>query len=1062
MDCGDSTATEKDNCLASIRKYYSFDSIAPVLFATNTNDIRPYLKVSIQDLDVMGLLDSGACISILGNNSHTHFDHLGFTFIKERLTSCSVANGLKLESIGSIHLPVTFNNQTHVIRFYVIPSVVSDVILGCDFWKRFGLAPEIFEGINYRNAPRNFFACNLVENSEQIHLVTPFDSLSTEQRELASSVVDKFSDISTEKAGLGRTTLIEHVIDTGDAAPIKARQYPLSPDKKEALYNELDRMLSLDVVSPSESPWNNPVLLVPKQNNEWRFCLDSRKLNAVTKCDSYAIPYIPQILDSLKEARFLSSIDLSSSFWQVPLHVDSQEKTTFTVPGRGSFKFKVMPFGLCGAPARQQRLMDMLINENFCSDIEHGKVFCYIDDIVICSDDFNTHLVLLNRVLEKLKMANLTINMEKCKFFRRSLKYLGYVVDEHGLRTDPEKVASILEFRTPTSAHDVKVFLGICSWYRRFIRNFSTIAAPLNRLTSKGKKAPAFRWSEEAEDSFNKLKDALVSAPILAVPDFGKPFVVHCDASAYGLGGMLSQDIDGREHPIAYVSRSLNKAEQNYSATEREALAVIFAVEKFQAYLGSKKFKVVTDHSSLKWFLKLENPSGRLARWGCRLSQYNFEVEHRRGTDNVVPDALSRLLPVSAINNVNTSQTVADDWYDRLFKLCQDNPTNVPNYQIKDGKMYRYSKGKYSLTSEFDWKEVVRKDRRESLIREYHSVPTAAHLGIFKTHRRLCLRYFWPGMFADVQNFIKACDTCAAYKHSTRQTPGLMGKPKVCDRPFQVVSVDLVGPLPRSTSGYTFLMVVTCCFSKYTLLFPLRRATSANVAKNFENHVILAHGVPETVIVDNGTQFTGSEFKEVLVRYNIPKHHYTPRYTPQVNLVERYNKTVMTAVASFVEENHRSWDRHLSKIQFAINSAVNESTGFSPFFLVHAREPVINGTFYRDTEAEYSVSIPRDDYAGEFGCLREIYENVRVHMLNAHAKNATHYNLRRRDAKFSVGDVVWKANYTQSDAQNFKMAKLAPKFIKCKVTRVVSPLVYELEAMDGRPLGSWHIKDIKA
>lgn len=1010
---------------------------------------------------MIGLLDSGASISILGNGSHKHFEKLGFHLTGNEQVTCTVANGIKERTIGIMYLPVTFNNQTHVIKFFVIPAVVSDMILGCDFWKSFKLAPEIFDSIDYRNTPDSLFTYEIQDKGKPLHSLTPFDSLSPEQRELASATVARFEDISTEKAGLGRTSLIEHVIDTGDAAPIKAKQYPLSPEKKIALCKELDKMLSMDVVTPSESPWNNPVILVPKPNNEWRFCLDSRKLNAVTKCDSYAIPYIPQILDSLKEAKYLSSIDLSSSFWQVPLSNKSQEKTTFTVPGRGSFMFKVMPFGLCGAPARQQRLMDMLFSQNFCSDIENGMVFCYIDDIIICASDFNTHLLLLNRVLDKLKQANLTINKEKCKFFRKSLKYLGYVVDEYGLRTDPEKIASILEFRTPTSARDVKVFLGTCSWYRRFIRNFSTIAAPLNRLTSKGKNAPAFRWTDEAEEAFKKLKDALVSAPILAVPDFEKPFVVHCDASAYGLGGMLSQDINGREHPIAYVSRALSKAEQNYSATEREALAVIFAVEKFQAYLGSRKFKVVTDHSSLKWFLKLENPSGRLARWGCRLSQYNFEIEHRRGTDNVVPDALSRLLRVEVITATNTSQSVADDWYDRLFRSCQENPTNVPNYMIKDGKLYRNSKSKYSLTSEFDWKEVVRKEHREMILREYHAMPTAAHLGVFKTHRRICLRYYWPGMFADIQTFIKNCDTCSAYKHSTKPTLGLMGKPKVCSRPFQVVSVDLVGPLPRSTSGFTFLLVVTCCFSKYTLLFPLRRATSANVAKNFENYVILAHGVPETVIVDNGTQFTGSEFKELLVRYNIPKHHYTPKYTPQVNLVERYNKTIMTAVASYVEENHRSWDKQLYKIQFAINSAVNESTGFSPFFLVHAREPVINGNFYKDTEENYSPQIPRDDYAGEFGCLREIFDKVRQHLLCAHAKNATYYNLRRRQAKFSVGDIVWKTNYTQSDAQNFKMAKLAPKFVKCRVTRVLSPLVYELETMNGHPLGSWHIKDIK-
>lgn len=1002
------------------------------------------------------MLDSGAALSILGNNSHLDFIKFGFQLqVINNGAICRVANGVEVQTIGFMFVPVTFNNVTKVIKFFVIPNIVSHVILGVDFWHAFRLAPEIFDNIDYRISPVYYFK-NLMD-SNRINTIQSYEHLSVAQRELADGIVDKFRNISFEEKGLGRTSLIEHVIDTGDATPIKTKQYPLSPEKRAILGEELDRMLALNVVAPCESPWNNPALLVKKSNGDWRFCLDCRKLNSVTRGDAYSIPYIPQILDSLKEARYLSSIDLSSSFWQIPLSKESQCKTSFTIPGRGLYKFLVMPFGLCGAPARQQRLMDRLFDHNLTGDIENGMVFCYIDDIIICSSDFNTHMTLLNRVLEKLKMAHLTINYTKSKFFRRSLKYLGYVVDEYGLRTDPEKVAAILNFPTPTTSREVKVFLGTCSWYRRFIRNFSTIAAPLNSLTAKGKKAPPFQWSEEADTAFLTLKNALVTAPILAVPDFGKTFSVHCDASAYGLGGMLSQTVDGFEHPIAYVSRSLNKAERNYSATEREALAVIFAVEKFQAYLGSRPFKVITDHSSLKWFMNLENPSGRLARWGCRLSQFDFEIEHRKGSENVVPDALSRLMTAEAVtNNIDR-----DEWYEKTLNGCKTFSKNFPNFCVKDDKLYRYCKSKYNLLSEFDWKEVVRKNDRTDIIRENHCEATAAHLGVFKTHRRLCLTYFWPGMHKDVVEFIKECDVCAAYKHSTQATPGLMGKPKVCHRPFQVVSTDLVGPLPRSRSGFTFLLVVTCCFSKYTLLFPLRRATSALVAKHFENNVVLVHGVPETVIADNGVQFTGSEFRNMLKRYKVPNVHLTPRYTPQVNMVERYNKTVMTAVSSYVNENHRSWDEKLHQIQFAINSAVNESTGFSPFFLVHGREPVINGSFYRDTEAEYEVAVPRDEYAGELGCLKDIFGQVRLHLLKAHETSSKYYNLRRRPAKFSVGDIVWKRCYQHSDAAKFKMAKLAPKYEKCRIKAVLSPLVYELERLDGHPIGSWHIKDLK-
>jgi transposase InsO family protein len=417
-------------------------------------------------------------------------------------------------------------------------------------------------------------------------------------------------------------------------------------------------------------------------------------------------------------------------------------------------------------------------------------------------------------------------------------------------------------------------------------------------------------------------------------------------------------------------------------------------------------------------------------------------------------------MPVDAIA-LRNDEPEPDEWYEKITNGCRTFPANYPNFCFKEGKLFRHCKNKYNLLREFDWKEVVRKSDRNRVMQENHCKSTAAHLGIFKTHRRLSLTYFWPGMYKDVVEFVKACDVCAAYKHSQKPTAGLMGQPKVCHRPWQVVSIDLVGPLPRSRSGFTFLFVVTCCFSKYTLLFPLRRATSAWVAKHFENHVILEHGVPETVIADNGVQFTGSEFKQLLKRYNVPNIFYSPRYTPQVNLVERYNKVVMTAVASYVKDNHRSWDEELQKIRFAINSAVNESTGFSPFFLVHAREPVINGSFYKDTDQSYSEVIPREEYAGEFGCLQEIFQKVRVHLLQAHATNAKYYNLRRRSVKYSVGDIVWKRTFVQSDASKFKMSKLAPKYEKCRVKAVLSPLVYQLERMDGHPIGSWHVKDIK-
>lgn len=297
-----------------------------------------------------------------------------------------------------------------------------------------------------------------------------------------------------------------------------------------------------------------PSTLTSKKKGDLRFRLDSRKLNAVTKKDAYSLPYIADILDNLRDAKYLTSLDLSKSFWQILIKEEDRCKTAFYKPSRGTYQFKCMPFGLTNALATQQRLVDILF---YGPEFEH-MVFVYIDDIIIVSPTFDKHISLLKRVLNKLKMANLTINFEKSQFFRKELKYLGYIVDCNGLHADPIKTVAILNYKTPSNRKEVRRFLGTASWYRRFVPNFSSLAAPLNKLTSQGKKAPPFEWTTDAENSFKKLKECLVVAPVLSCPDYSLPFEVQTDASDFGIGAVLTQKFNGEEKVIAYMSKSLN------------------------------------------------------------------------------------------------------------------------------------------------------------------------------------------------------------------------------------------------------------------------------------------------------------------------------------------------------------------------------------------------------------------------------------------------------------------------------------------------------------------------
>lgn len=997
------------------------------------------------------MLDSGAFCSVLGNNSHKIFLKHGFKlnqFKNERRVN--TADGTSLTCLGYMSLPIEFKEELKVICFYVIPKITSTIILGINVWKQFRLGKGLISEEDFTNDLITGSSINLISPSEGLE---EYESLSKQQKLIMDKMIQKFENINTDKVGLGRTQLISHTINTGDHPPIKQRYYPLSPTKQRALEDELERMLQLGVVTHSNSSWNSPVVMVEKPNGDLRLCLDSRKLNAISKQDAYPLPYISDILDQLKDAKYLTSIDLSAAYWQIPFDdASSAEKTAFTVPRRGLYQFNVMCFGLVGASATMQRLMDRLFGPEF-----GHKVFCFQDDIVIISSTFDEHIQLLEKVYDRLVNANLTINKKKSVFCRSELKYLGYLVDKHGLRTDPTKVDTILNYPTPSTSKEVKRFLGMAGWYRRFINNFAKISKPLCKLTCKN---IDFKWSNEAEESFNQLKTALVSSPILKCPNFDLPFAIHTDASALAIGGVLTQCYDGVEHPIAYCSRSLNKNEVNYSTTERELLAVIYALEQFKSYVEGQDCKIITDHASLLWFYKLKNPSGRLARWSMRLSQFNFTIEHRKGRENIIPDALSRI-QIDAIGPDLSN----DSWYNHMIKECTARPRRYPNFQVIDNKLFRYTRNKYNSISEYEWKRVIPSEERLNILRKCHDDLTSAHMGIFKTHKRLSQHYFWPNMYEDVKRYVNRCETCKIYKPSNLARPGLMGNPKQVTKPFEAICCDLLGPFPSSTNRNKYLIVCTDYFSKYVLLHPIRVATGVAVAKFIEKHVFLVHGVCKYIYIDNGPQYISAVFRQLLHKYNVPNIYYNPRYCPQINMAERQIKTVISAIACYVGSEHKKWDSNLTELQCALNTAVNETTKFTPYFLVHGREFVIDGSLHNQALSQpisrTEVSLGEQNlHSRKLNELNSIYNKVRKHIVSAHYRNEKYYNKGKRNVELKVGQIVYKRTFYLSNASKKFTSKLAPKFQKCIVSAKRSPLVYTLTDMEGRDLGTFHIKDI--
>lgn len=1015
------------------------------ILAHAQDDERPFLTVSILGKPICGLLDSGASRTIAGQEGCEFLQQLGLP-IQRVNSSCTVANGIKCEIIGRVSTPIQLRDQVKVIDVLLVPSVTHPLILGADFWRIHGIVPDLRRG-------EWTFSTDIP--------ISSVEHLSSElipEQQLALENLLHTSFPACQKGELGCTNLIQYEIKV-NGPPIKQRYYPISPAMQKIVNDELDEMLSLGVVQKSTSAWSSPILMVPKKDGSRRFCVDFRKINQVTEKDAYPLPYISNTLDKLRNAHYLTSLDIKAAYWQIPLHPDSRQYTAFTVPNRGLFEFRRLPFGLTTAPSVFQRIIDRVIG----ADLD-PYVFTYLDDIIIITPTFEKHLEIIELVFERLHNAGFKLNQDKCQFCRPELKYLGYVVNKYGLHVDPDKIQAIIKYEKPKSIFDIRRFIGMASWYRRHIENFSIIIAPLTKLLRKHAR---FVWNDECENAFQTLKDLLVAAPVLSCPDFTKEFTVQCDASAFGIGAALTQQFDDGEKVICYLSQSLTRQERNFSTTEKECLAVLWAIEKLRPYIEGSHFKVITDHYSLLWLSKLQNPSGRLARWSVRLQQYDFEIIHRKGKEHLVPDALSRSVPIVNIVTHYSETPSADRWYVKLLESVQSQPIKYPKFRVDGNVLYKATNNtnEYGFSDQQEmWKIVVPKEKRAELLRQSHDIPTSGHLGVYKTFHRLANKYYWPKMKHDVATYIRKCQTCIKTKPEQRTKAGEMGGHSQIAKPWEVVSLDLIGPLPRSTKGYSYILVVVDLFSKFSLCFPLRKATTPRILEHLENDVFLLFGVPKRIVSDNGVQFRSKAYHQLLTQYQV-QPSYVSLYHPQANPTERVNRVIKTMLTAYVSSNHREWDKFLPKVSCALRSAQHETTGLSPYYVNFGKEMTLLGSEHHTVSENSENEGPLESTNGNerSTCFNKLYKDVRARLQRAYETSKARYDLRHRPVSFYPNQVVWRKNFVLSDASKYYAAKLADKYLgPYLIHRKISPTTYELKDQDGNiQPGTWNVEHLK-
>ena len=453
------------------------------------------------------------------------------------------------------------------------------------------------------------------------------------QRKDVTSLLNEYEEVCKDKPGC--TPLAVHDVDVGDASPIKQHPYRLNPSKLAKVREEVQFMLDNDIIEPSQSSWSSPIVMVPKPDGSQRFCIDYRKVNAVSKTDSFPIPRLEDCIDRVGNSAFVSKIDLLKGYWQVPMTDRAKEISAFATPD-GLFQCKVMPFGMKNAPATFQRLTNQVI-----AGLDHCVV--YIDDILVYSDTWDDHIQHLKLLFDRLQKANLVINLAKSEFAKAKVTYLGHVVGQGQVLPREAKVEAILGFPIPQNKKELLRFLGMAGFYRKFVPNFSTVANPLTNLL-KGK--VKYVWSDECQRAFEKLKAILANEPVLAAPDFSKPFKMAIDASDVGVGAVLLQDdSEGTEKPVSYFSKKLNKYQKKYSTIEKEALSLILALQQFEVYLTNSNgdITVYTDHNPLVFLDRFKTKNSRLFRWSLMIQPYALKMVHVSGKNNIIADALSRV-----------------------------------------------------------------------------------------------------------------------------------------------------------------------------------------------------------------------------------------------------------------------------------------------------------------------------------------------------------------------------------------------------------------------------------